>query len=129
MPTGDSIVTWGEPEQAPHIHDVQEFCLCLSVRTFIIQQFTNVVLIYGVSLIDDCSFKTHILYCFCINKVVMTNKLNKQFINWEANLLIILRKPFCLLLLEFINHYTCYPTLHNVLPYMWNFMVYNSYYL
>ena len=56
MPTGDSIVTWGEPEQAPHIHDVQEFCLCLSVHTFIIQQFTNVVLIYGVSLIDDCSF-------------------------------------------------------------------------
>ena len=51
---------WGEPERAPHIRKVCEFCL--SVRTFITQQFTNIVLIYGVPLTVDCSFEDDVFY-------------------------------------------------------------------
>ena len=64
--TGD----WGEPERAPHIREVCEFCLsvCLS---FITRQFTNVVLIYGVPSTVDCSFEDDV---FC-TVFVSTNTL------------------------------------------------------
>ena len=50
----------------PHIYVkyVNSVCLsvCLSVRTFITRQFTNVVLIYGVPSTVDCSFEDDVFY-------------------------------------------------------------------
>ena len=55
----------GEPERAHiYVKYVNSVCLsvCLSVCTFITQQFTNVVLIYGVPSTVDCSFEDDVFY-------------------------------------------------------------------
>ena len=51
------ICYWGEPERAPHIREVHVVGLsvCRSVRTFMTQKSTRVVLIYGVPSVVDCS--------------------------------------------------------------------------
>ena len=73
--------TWGEPEQAPHIRDVCKFCLsvCLSVRTFMTQQFTNVILIYGYLQLLIAALNSMFPRPFCnhtFKKHFKTNKLN-----------------------------------------------------
>ena len=48
----------------PHIYVKYVNSVCLSVRTFITRQFTNVVLIYGVPSTVDCSFEDDVFYTF-----------------------------------------------------------------
>ena len=56
----------------PHIYvKYVILSVCLSVRTFITLQFTNVVLIYGVPLTVDCSFEAD----FICTVFVSTNTL------------------------------------------------------
>ena len=51
------IIIIGASLSEPHIYVKYVNSVCLSVRTFITRQFTNVVLIYGVPLTVDCSFE------------------------------------------------------------------------
>ena len=70
-----NIIVIGASLSEPHIYVkyVNSVCLsvCLSVRTFITRQFTNVVLIYGVPSTVDCSFEDDV---FC-TVFVSTNTL------------------------------------------------------
>ena len=73
---------WGEPERAPHKHEVCAACLSvfLSVCTFMTRKYTRVVLIYGVPLVVDSSVYGPFGELLCMptfNKHVVTNNKNK----------------------------------------------------
>ena len=81
------LAIWGKPECAPHKCKVRVACLSvfmsvfLSVRTFVTQKYTRIVVIYGVSLVVDNSIYGAFGELLCMptfNKLVAANNKNKQ---------------------------------------------------
>ena len=69
---------WDEPERAPHKREVCAACLSvylsvfLSVRTFMMQKYTRVILIYEVPQLLIAAFMMHLVNCFVCHCVQQT---------------------------------------------------------
>ena len=57
---------WGEPERAPHKHEVRAvgLSLCLYVRMFMTRKYTRTVLIYGYLQLLIAAFKAGLVHWF-----------------------------------------------------------------
>ena len=74
---------FGASLSEPHINVKFVRFVCLSVRMFITQKYTRVVVIYGVPLVVDSSVYGAVGELLCMpmfNKHVVTNSKNKQIL-------------------------------------------------
>ena len=81
---------WGEPERAPHIYVKYVNSVCLSICLYVGPYVHNTTIYKRCANLwstFNCwlqLWRRCFLHCFCINKHIVTNKLNKQVIKLRS---------------------------------------------